>query len=500
MTYWEKRAEESIGRMEAATNGALPELVDSFEQAKRQLQQEIEAFYGRYAKNNAVSLQEAQRALSLSELRSFQGNLKGYEKLARSSIGTFNLQVDNLSVKARITRLQALELQCDAILQRLYQEQKGLIEQTTAGVFTEEYYRSQFAVEQYTGFQFQFSAPSTSIIQRVLKEPVHGADISTRLWRQDVDTGFRIRQTLNQMFMTGKPPQHFAEELQKTIGAVRVDAEGRVTGTGKKYEAYRLLYNESAYVTSQASLQAYRDDGLEEYEIIATLDLKTSEICQEQDSKHYPVSEAVVGVNYPPFHVNCRTTTAPYIPELQGLESTRMARDPVTGKSVRVPAQGYKEWREQMDEKYSAGRKEHARLAAAEINRMPDIDTFQKERYNNSPAYKNLMRRYANTIGSGEWQAVEFNPKSLRSHFEKHGDNTGVRGLLQYEQAALRFVNQAAGKQTVVASDGTRRFYLEETNEFASVYLDGTVSTYYKPRQGIKYWERQVEKYGTAEK
>lgn len=480
--------------METAANGALPELVSSFEDAKQQLQQEIESFYGRYAKNNTISLQEAQKALSLAELQGFRGNLKEYEKLARRSIGTFNLQVDNLSVKARITRLQALEMQCDAILQRLYQELKQLIEQTVTGIFTEEYYRSQFAIEQYTGFQFNFAAPATSVIERVLKEPVHGADISTRLWRQDIDTGFRVRQTLNQMFVMGKPPQYFAEELQRTIGAVRVNAAGRVVGTGKKYEAYRLLYNESAYATGQANLQAYRDDELEEYEIIATLDLKTSEVCREHDGKRYPVDKAVTGDNYPPFHVNCRTTTAPYI---KSLHSPRMARDPVTGESTRMTAGNYKEWRGQMDEKYSEGRKEHEKLQMVGLKGIPDIDIFQKERYNNSPVYQKLMRRYQNIHNHLRWQAVEFNPGTLDSHFEKHGTNLGLDSKAKYERAALHFSNQASEKEILIAADGVRRFYSTSTNEFASVYPDGRISTYFKPSQGIKYWERQVKKYGT---
>lgn len=498
MTYWKQRALDSIGRMESAVNGALPELVKSFEDARQELQKEIDAFYGRYARNNAITLEEAQKALSLSELQEFKGNLKEYEKLARDSIGTFNLQVDNLSVKARITRLQALETQCDAVLQKLYQTQRRLVERTVTDVFTEEYYRSQFAIEQYTGFQFQFSAPATAVIQRVLKEPVQGADISTRLWRQDIDAGFRIRQTLNQMFTTGKPPQYFAEELQKAIGAVRTNPDGTPGGTGKKYEAYRLLYNESAYASGRANLEAYKADGLDEYEVIATLDFKTSDICREQDSKHYPVDQAVTGETFPPFHVNCRTTTAPYIPDLENIKSTRMARDPETGKSVRVEKQSYRDWRKGLDEKHSVAREAHDRMQKAGLKRVPDIDTFLKQRYNNSPTYQNLMRRYANITGAREWEAVEFNPQTVAGHFDNHGSGVGTSSISAYRAAALEFVNNAKGKEMITASDGVRRFYSPATNEFASVYPDGTISTYYKPRHGERYWKGQVKKYGAG--
>lgn len=343
-SYWEQRAADSIGCMESAAIGAIPELVKSFEASKRDLIDQIERFYVRYAKDNKITLAEAQKVLSLAELRNFRGDLKEYERLARASIGTFDLQVANLSTKARITCLQALETQCDAILQSLYQEQRRQIEGVAESVYTEQYYHRLFDIEQYAGFQFEFAKPSAAAIKRVIAQPIYGADISRHLWRQDIDTGFKIRSTLNQMFVTGKPPQYFADELQKMIGAVRINVDGKVTGTGKKYETYRLLYNESAHANGQADLAAYREDGLDEYEFIATLDTRTTEECQEHDGKHYPVSEAVEGVNYPPLHVNCRSTTGPYIPDLK---STRMARDPITGESIRTTAKDYGEWREQ---------------------------------------------------------------------------------------------------------------------------------------------------------
>jgi len=499
-SYWEQRAIDSIGRMESAVNGQIPDLVKAFEQARKDLNDKVFYFFTRYAKNNKITLDEAQKALSLSELRDFRGGLAEFERLAKDSIGTFNLQVDNLSVKARVTRYEALLTQCDGILQKLYQEQKKQMEGKAADIYTSEYYHRLFDIEQYTGFKFPYSQPAASAIRKVIEQPVFGMDISEHLWRQDIDTGFKIRQTLNNMFVTGEPPQDFAEQLQKAIGAVRVDKAGKVTGTGKKYEAYRLLYNESAHCVNQAQLQAYRDDGIDEFEDMATLDKNTCETCAYYDGKHYPVKDAVEGENHPSFHVNCRCTTAPYIPDLDDLSNTRASRDPVTGKSIPAEVQTYDEWKAEQDKKYSAGRNEYEQIRKFGIRHAPDIDTFQKQRYNNSPEYQKLMQRLANIQGGGDWKAVEFNPPTIESHFEKHGSDIGAKNSAEYEMAALNFVNKILDKETITASDGVRRFYSSDTNEFASVYPDGTISTYYKPSQGLKYWERQVKKYGPKEK
>ena len=209
------------------------------------------------------------------------------------------------------------------------------------------------------------------------------------------------------MFVTGKPPQDFADKLQKTIGAVRVDKDGKVTGTGKKYEAYRLLYNESSHTTGQANLQAYKDDGIDEYEIVAALDKATCAMCGELDGKHYPRTEAVEGENYPPFHVNCRCVAAPYIPNLDDLSSTRASRDPVTDKSAQTTAQTYDEWKAQQDKKYGAGTVDIERKKVQ--NETSDFKQYQGMKSalkENSPKsfadFQNL--KYNNTK---EWQRAK---------------------------------------------------------------------------------------------
>lgn len=359
--YWEERARHSVERYEQAVQRAIPEMLKAFEQAKKEIVAEIYAFYGRYAKNNEITLAQARQLLSRKELAEFKGNLAEYEQLARQSIGTFHLEVENISMKIRLNRLEALLMQVDATLQELYQKQQKVIQETTERVTLEEYYHSQYDLSVSTGRVLKFSKIPESFIEQVLTSPVMGADISTRLWRNDIDTGFKIRQYLNRMLIEGKPPQHFAEELGKAIGAVQVGKDGKVTGSGKKYEAYRLLYNEASYASNQARLKAYREMGAPYYELTATLDTRTTPICQSLDGcifsaetggnvppeyrktgseyrqAAYSANRVIVGVNYPPFHVNCRTVAVPHYPTTDTAHMTRAARD-AEGNPITVPA------------------------------------------------------------------------------------------------------------------------------------------------------------------
>lgn len=367
-SYWEQRSKESVGRYETTVNQTLKELVKALEAARKDIQNQVYEFYGRYAKNNQVSLQEAQKALNREDLKTFQDDLETFRKLAENSIGQFDLQVENLSVKSRVTRLDALLMQIDARLQECYQKLRSNIGDSVETVAVEEYYHTQYDLSISENKLYAFAQVPDGFLARVLAEPVQGADISTRLWRQDIDTGFFIRQTLNRMFIEGKPPQTFAEELGKKIGAVQVDKDGNVTGSGKKYEAYRLLYNESSYATNQARLEVYDQAGISYYEINATLDTHTTPECRSLDGcifstttggkvpeqyrkadsdfrrEAYDTDRVVVGVNYPPFHVNCRSVAIPYY-EGQ-TPGTRAARDK-DGKTIRVPSDmKYQEWYE----------------------------------------------------------------------------------------------------------------------------------------------------------
>jgi len=113
------------------------------------------------------------------------------------------------------------------------------------------------------------------------------------------------------------------------------------------YKARRLVRTESNFQASMADLASYEESEVENYIIVAILDLKTSEICQEMDGKSFPVKDAKVGVNINPFHPFCRTTTvadlSKWFPNPE-----RRVRDPVTGKVKTISAKTtYKEWYQQ---------------------------------------------------------------------------------------------------------------------------------------------------------
>ena len=70
---------------------------------------------------------------------------------------------------------------------------------------------------------------------------------------------------------------------------------------------------------SQADLLYYEEVGSDKYEYQAYLDSRTSDICKGLDNEIFYTKDAQTGVNFPPMHPNCRSTTLP-LPDYKKLK------------------------------------------------------------------------------------------------------------------------------------------------------------------------------------
>ena len=111
-----------------------------------------------------------------------------------------------------------------------------------------------------------------------------------------------------------------------------------------QYAASRLAQTEITRVITESDKDTFAEMGIDEVEIVGTLDLHTCDTCGDMDSKHMPRSEAKAGTTAPPFHPNCRCVIVPYDEEFR--DEYRIMRDPVTGKSKIIENMTFKEWKE----------------------------------------------------------------------------------------------------------------------------------------------------------
>jgi len=81
----------------------------------------------------------------------------------------------------------------------------------------------------------------------------------------------------------------------------------------------------------------------------------------------------------------------------------------------------------------------------------------------------------------------------LASHYQKHGTEFGDITTEEYLQGANELINSSSPDilTKYEAEDGDKIYYAQTTNEFLVLSADGYIRTYFKPDDGIAYYNRQ---------
>ena len=333
MGYWENRqAQIMYEQMEDAEKVAR-ELADIYAKATRELNYQIGEIFDRFTDKHNLTEDEARRLLGMMKDPADIATLR--EALAKDPKNAALLaELESPAYRARIERLENLQNEIDRMMQEIYGQEKMVTSEHYANVFHNSYYRGIYEIQRQAGFQFSFSAVDPQMLNQMLAMEWAGANYSSRIWGNTEALAKDLKEQLVLGYLTGKPEADMAAEIANKFGVAN-------------YKARRLVRTESNFQASMADLASYEESEVENYIIVAILDLKTSEICQEMDGKSFPVKDAKVGVNINPFHPFCRTTTvadlSKWFPNPE-----RRVRDPVTGKVKTISAKTtYKEWYQQ---------------------------------------------------------------------------------------------------------------------------------------------------------
>lgn len=334
--YWQKRFEllEQAAHQQGVQ--CYADIEKQYRQAQKQLEGQIAAWYQRFASNNGVTLAEAKRMLNAKELAELKWDVNQYIQYGQENAinGTWVKQLENASARFHISRLEALKLQTQQSIEVMFGNQLDSIDNTMRNVYKSGYYHTAYEIQKGVGVGWDFSALDDKQISKVINKPwaVDGKNFSERIWGNRQKLVNELNNTLTQNIILGKDPQKAIDEIARKMNT-------------SKTNAGRLVMTEEAFFSSAAQKDCFDELDVEQFEIVATLDSHTSDICRGMDGKHFPMSEWKVGVTAPPFHVHCRSTTVPYFDDEFDAVGERAARDEETGKTYFVPGNmTYKEW------------------------------------------------------------------------------------------------------------------------------------------------------------
>ena len=338
--YWKKRFTSLEASQNAYAAKTTADIVPGLESAQRQIQSKIESWVRRYADNNSISMKEARRQLSTKELAEFRWTVEEYIKYGRENAidERWMKELENASARFHVSRLQALQIDIQQAIEAAYGNELDEVDSMLKHLYTEGYYRTIFEVQKGFRIGFHVDAINQGKLERILSNPwaADGKTFSSRIWTSKAQMLTELQQQLVRQCAMGKAPDDAISALSKFVDKKFKNA---------KAQAGRLVMTEEAFISSAAQKDAFKELDVEEFEVVATLDSHTSEICQEMDGKHFPMSQYEIGSTAPPFHVYCRSTTCPYFNDEWTLGGLRIGRNTQTGETNYFPADmTYQEW------------------------------------------------------------------------------------------------------------------------------------------------------------
>lgn len=301
--YWKKRAERQENKAHKEGDKLLKELDKNLTNARKEIQKSINDLVIRYMDLTELSYADAIKNLTSSEFKEWRMTLEEYmaeiEKfkgIDEDIANKLKLELETLAMKSRISRLDTLKAQIDMELNRkAYAEQEAL-KGTLETVYNDSYrdIRLDFGVESSVAYL------DKDTLSDLINYPWSGTDFSNRIWENRAALGRVLKEEIIQSFIQGISVKDLSDKIM-----------GRMNSDRKNTE--RLVRTELNYALNQATKKGYEDSEVEEYEYLAEIDSRTSPQCRELNGKVFKLEDAKVGINYPPMHPHCRSTTIPVI-------------------------------------------------------------------------------------------------------------------------------------------------------------------------------------------
>lgn len=329
--YWAKRA---LQREEGANQKALDasrRLRAIYNTSAERLVSMTERVFNNFAKTVGVSNDEARKLLSVQETTDMLAALQDeYEKTgSRDALAKLNAPAYGY----RINRLQAIRKAIDAESAWLNGIEKFEGSKALSNAFEESYYRTMYDTAQLAEQEISYSPLSGGVLDQALSNRWKGENYSERVWENTHIIAKEAGKIIDAGMQSGASVVQMSREILDLFDVAY-------------YAAARLVRTEINRMHNDAAIESYKAMGIEEYIYLATLDSRTCATCGALDLKHFKVSEAKTGVNIPPIHPNDRCTTMPDMG--QGLTGERIARNPVSNKTMYVPADmTYSQWKKQ---------------------------------------------------------------------------------------------------------------------------------------------------------
>ena len=288
-TYWEQREAEALKHYLQEEQEYQAQLRAIYQNMLDAAQKEIDAFYGRYADKEQITLAEAKRRVSKLDIAAYQRKAKRY--VADKDFGkqaNEEMRLYNLTMK--VNRLEMLKANIGLELVAGHNEQEKFMAKILRG-------RTEAELQRQAGILGETVRDNAKLAETIPNASFHNATFSERIWGNQTALKAELSKQLQAGMIQGKNPRVLAKEIQKRFGASASNAE-------------RLMRTELARVQTEAQRQSFLANGFEEYTFHANRGCCSA--CSDLDGKHFKIKDMMPGENAPPMHPNCRCSVSAY--------------------------------------------------------------------------------------------------------------------------------------------------------------------------------------------
>ena len=288
--YWaarERAQQEANKKLDAKFDKELKKIYDT---ALINIRQEIDAFYGRYATKEGISLAEAKKRVSQADIKAYEAKAKEYVT-NRTFTEQANEEMRLYNLTMKVNRLEMLKSRIGMELAAKYSDMERKAAKHLQSGAEDEFKRMAGILGK--------SVPDVKKAASTIPgASFHNATYSERIWTNQRALKSEIDKLLQEGMIQGRNPRAIAPQLQRAFGVSKVASE-------------RLMRTEMCRVQIEAQRQSYDENGVDEYEYMAHTGC--CEICAAMNGKVFKVKKMIVGDNAPPMHPNCRCGTVPHM-------------------------------------------------------------------------------------------------------------------------------------------------------------------------------------------
>lgn len=292
--YWRRREQENLKKNLKSEAEYAKELNRIYSDAMDNIKKEIDAFYGRYAGKEGITIAEAKKRVSKLDIEAYSRKAekyvreKDFSKQANEEMRLYNLTM-------KVNRLEMLKAQIGLELVSSFDEMQKFFEQKLTDRTIEEFQRQAGILGESVG-------DVTLAASSIVGASFHNATFSQRIWANQDLLRSETSKLLQTGMIQGRHPDVLARELRKRIDVSRFNSE-------------RLMRTEMARVQTEAQMQSFERYGFEEYEYMACHYGDVCTACKALDGKHFKTKDAMPGENAPPMHPFCHCSTCAWLDE-----------------------------------------------------------------------------------------------------------------------------------------------------------------------------------------